>query len=301
MAARHWLFTYFKVDQPMVFPEWVTYAVYQREMAPTTNKEHYQGYLRLSRPQRPSALQKLWPGMHHERVRGTPQQCIDYCTKEDTRIEGPWHHGVFKSQQGRRTDLEDIKDCIKGGFTMKDVSRDYFSQWVRYHKAFDRYALMVSPKRNQPPEVYWYSGPAGSGKSRRAHEEAPDAYWKDLTKWWDNYNGIQSVIIDDFEPTDYFTYKTLLRLFDRYPMQVQTKGGYINFNPPKIIVTSTYPPDFYYPEYDQQLARRITRHACTQIEEHQLPQAPAVLQVPIPPKTVLSGQDSPKAEKGNQC
>ena len=37
---------------------------------------------------------------------------MGYCSKEETRVDGPWEFGVDK-QPGQRTDLEEIGQLIK--------------------------------------------------------------------------------------------------------------------------------------------------------------------------------------------
>jgi len=120
------------------------------------------------------------------------------------------------------------------------------------------------PVRQEKTIVHWYYGPTGTGKSREAYriaEAASTYYVKDPTnKWWDGYDQQDVVIIDDYR-RDFATFATLLRLFDRYAMSVEYKGGTIQFNSKMIIVTSPKDPKQTWEgrsdEDIQQLMRRI--------------------------------------------
>ena len=69
--------------------------VYQDEIAPTTGRLHAQCYLEFTGAQYFTKV-KSWfatnghQGVHLEPAMGTPAQCVEYCTKEDTRKDGPW-------------------------------------------------------------------------------------------------------------------------------------------------------------------------------------------------------------------
>ena len=54
------------------------------------------------------------------------------------------------------------------------------------------------------------------------------------SKWWDNYAQEDVVIID--ESYGWLPYCEMLRLLDRYPCQVETKGGSVNFAPTEKII-----------------------------------------------------------------
>lgn len=102
--------------------------------------------------------------------------------------------------------------------------------------------LLYSRKRDFKTEVFWYHGSTGGGKSRRAAEENPGAYWKNpTTKWWDGYQQEDCVIIDDYR-RDFCTFAELLRLFDRYPLTVESKGGSTQFYSRKIVITTPRDP-----------------------------------------------------------
>lgn len=69
--------------------------VYQDETAPTTGRLHAQCYLEFASAQYFRVVKRWFASFGHQSVHlepavGTPAQCYDYCTKEDTRKDGPW-------------------------------------------------------------------------------------------------------------------------------------------------------------------------------------------------------------------
>lgn len=93
--SSRWQFTAYQ-DQWALFeamPPGIAEWGWQREICPETNREHYQGFLRLAQQQRFAWLAKLLPGVHLEVARNW-QALIAYCKKEDTRVSGtqPVHH-----------------------------------------------------------------------------------------------------------------------------------------------------------------------------------------------------------------
>lgn len=110
--------------------------------------------------------------------------------------------------------------------------------------------------------MYWYYGSTGTGKTRAASGADPDAYWKNPAhKWWDGYQGESTIIIDDYR-ADFCKFSELLRLFDRYPYQVEVKGGTRQFLARKIYVTTPKSPALTWESRTEedlaQLLRRIT-------------------------------------------
>ena len=119
---------------------------------------------------------------------------------------------------------------------MVDVADEHFEVWVKYHKAFEKYKRLQTKPRNWAMDVRVYWGDAGTGKTRRAFEEFPNAYIKPHGKWWDDYDGQECVILDDFY--GWLPWSFMLQLLDRYPLQVETKGGSVQFTSKVIIITS---------------------------------------------------------------
>lgn len=105
-TARHWAFTSFK-DTIQPDETKLRYLVYQREVAPDTKKEHWQGYLSLNSPARMTGVKTIIgdPACHLEIAKGTAEQNKAYCTKLESRKEGtePYEFGKISEQgQGAR-------------------------------------------------------------------------------------------------------------------------------------------------------------------------------------------------------
>lgn len=125
-------------------------------------------------------------------------------------------------------------------------------------------------QRQNCPEVRWYYGPTGTGKTRTAIEEAEKEfgkYWKShaTADWFDGYRGEEGVILDDIRSSTW-PFQQLLQITDRYYLSLPIKGGFIRWNPKIIWITAPRGPEEIYYNYQQQqpydgieqLLRRIT-------------------------------------------
>ena len=103
--------------------------------------------------------------------------------------------------------------------------------------AFDH---QKTPEGIEKLDFHWWWGASGSGKSRTAREENPDADLKCINKWWGNYEGKGCVIIDEWEPCRECLAAHLHRWCDHHPFSAEYKGGTMKLRPKKIILTSNY-------------------------------------------------------------
>ncbi len=77
-------------------------------------------------------------------------------------------------------------------------------------------------------------------------------------KWFDTYSNHPDVIFDDMDSEDKPSRAMFLRLFDRYSMTVPVKGGFVNWAPRRVFITSNIEPANLY-NNDPAVLRRITQ------------------------------------------
>jgi len=160
---------------------------------------------------------------------------------------------------GKRNDLAATRALVHATGSMRAVAAEATSfQALRGAELLLKYD---EPRRDWKPLVRWYWGATGTGKTRRAMEEAGADRWVSgrSLQWWDGYDGHANVIIDDFRG-DFCPFHTLLRYLDRYECRVEVKGGSRQLLARNIWITSCLPPEKAYPgcsERVDQLLRRI--------------------------------------------
>lgn len=260
--SRAWIFTInnpTESDLPTL--EWkdARYVVYQKEQG-AEGTSHYQGYVQFTGQKRLSALRKLNGRAHWEPRRGSHEQAREYCMKEEGRLEQPVELGTPVTQ-GSRTDVAQLHEMAMNlKMPIIEIASEVTETYYRYHKAVDRVRALAVPQRSWKTEIHWYWGPTGTGKSHKAFSEAQDPYVHNMSngKWFCGYEGQEDVIFDDMRK-DTFKYHELLRLFDKYQMKVEIKGGMTNWCPKRIFVTTCSPPEQMYDTREdlQQLLRRI--------------------------------------------
>ncbi|AEL87792.1 putative replication-associated protein [Bat faeces associated cyclovirus 4] len=247
------------------------YGIVGKEIAPTTGTLHLQGFCNLQKPMRFSTIkQRLDNRIHLEKANGSDEENQKYCSKS-----GDFFEEGSPGFPGRRTDLESLVSSIKNRevTTLKGVAEMHGACFIKYHRGIQAYMQQMVPiqPRDFKTEVYFYWGPPGTGKSRRAAEEArtrfpnnPDTgrdevYYKPRGLWWDGYEQQKAVVIDDFY--GWIKYDEMLKICDRYPYKVQIKGGFQEFKAEAIWITSNVSIDLLYrfTGYDPAaLQRRMT-------------------------------------------
>ncbi len=241
----------------------ITYAVFQLEECPTTKKPHLQMYIELAKQQSLRQIKKIFNDntIHIDSRKGTQKQAIAYCSKEDTRIEEPVFLGVPKTQ-GKRTDLDSIKEAVKNGEKLIDIIDNIESINFQKIRVAQILKTIYSQQRTEKPTVIWIYGKTGTGKTRWVYENHNDIYTKPNNKWWDGYEQQETILIDDYRK-DFCKFHELLTLTDRYPTKREIKGGTIEINSKYIIFTAPHSPrqmwDGRTDEALNQLIRRIDK------------------------------------------
>lgn len=198
---------------------------------------HIQGYARWGTVKSFDQIKKmLGERCHLESARGSPQQNVDYCSKESVLFElGE------RPKMGRRSDLAAVRGVLEDTGRIRDVVAVATSvQSIRCAEILVKY---VERTRDWQPEVFWFWGPTGSGKTRTAFAAAVDPWVSaGSLRWFCGYDAHEDVILDDFR-AEHCSFTFLLRLLDRYAFRVETKGGSRQFLAKRVWITSPYAPD----------------------------------------------------------
>lgn len=221
------------------------FQVWGKEVCPTTQRVHWQGYIYFANPRVERAVRRLLAPHHVEIARGTVQQNVDYCTKDGnaTTIGD-------QPSQGARTDLKALRDKIMNGTSVEELLCDdpyLFHTYGRTLLALeDVYAAKL--RRTQMTQGTWIHGPTGVGKSHRAWQIAGDRSvyeWVPDNGWWDGYTGQDVVIMNEFRGQ--VPYNELLSLVDKWPYSVRRRNRKPRaFTSTLVIITCSMPPDECY-------------------------------------------------------
>lgn len=244
----------------------------QLESGHETHHEHYQLYVEAKNAIRGSSLSNAFNDAHVEHRRGTKLDAFLYCTKDDTRVDGPYFHGIDAASvaaggQGKRNDLEAVRDLVKDGMTYKDLllNGDGSVQQVLAHHAHYVQDLVAAYQselgsKERDVRVSYVHGSPGVGKTSTVLDMCSDAYRvKSYEHPFDSYDGQSTLILDEF--TGQIEFHELMNMLDRYPYECPAR--YYNRWAlwTRVIIISNLPPmkDALYPAVDSKKWPGFTR------------------------------------------
>lgn len=271
--SKYWCFTLnnYTDEEENSLQSWLAessdYATYGYEIG-EEGTPHLQGYFELHSKKRFTAVKSSLRSsglerVHLERRRGTAQEASDYCHKESNK-PGFFYGTISKSSQGKRNDLAALREDLLAKKPLLDIAQDHFGAFIRYQRGINAFRSVIADKRMWEMEVTVFWGKTGTGKTRRVFEEVgtKPLYCHPGGPWFDGYDGEEDVLFDEFSGSS-FALPYLLRLLDRYPMQVPIKGGFVSFVPRRIWITANYAPEEWFTnakaEHQAALMRRLTK------------------------------------------
>nr|QNJ57236.1 replication protein [Cressdnaviricota sp.] len=296
--ATRWCFTINNpaFDLPFVdVHQRISFLIYQKEVG-ENGTPHIQGYLETSGPRmRRSWLVSNVPwlaGAHIDVARGTAQQNIIYCTKDETRIEGPFRFGLEPAVPpgaGHRSDLHEVMDLIRGGASNYDLFVSHpsvmarYATWVSSFRAtYLESLVVVSPLTARPGwqmdldtlingvvsrrKVVWvWSTTGDEGKSYYANHYDPKiSHVLTGGKHADIYYTLSQIIhskkvifFDYGRSGGEMAYPVIEKLKDGMFTSTKYESRTIRFNPVHVIVMANHPPDTTKLSLDRWDIRRI--------------------------------------------
>ncbi|QMW68671.1 replication-associated protein [Crucivirus-133] len=264
----------------------VKYIVMGFEKGEEEETPHIQGYMDFTNGRYVGGLKKLQKQTHWEPRGGSWLDASNYCKKgTQSKKEFDLSHekgenfgagAIFyeygtPNEQGKRYDIEDMKASLTKDCKIRNVINTVTNvQQIKFAESYIKY---MEKKRTWAPIVIWRYGATSTGKSETSHSdflELSNGNSEDIyhlgsgLKWWDGYDAHTYVMIDEFRGS-HGKYSDLLRLLDKYPYQIETKGGSRQMLATHIYITSCYHPYEVYKvgekmnESANQLVRRCTK------------------------------------------
>lgn len=263
----------------------VRYCTWQLELG-SQGTRHLQGWIVFKNRVRRTVIQQSSPLLRRAYTdvqRGSNRQAYDYARKSATRHGGPWEFGQcpdLDAPTGRAlsglpsndgpTGWDTVRERILSGDRPMGLLRD---GRIRSNGIWQLANILWIDELRRATEqrgtcdITVFTGPTGTGKSSAIWNlvttEGNHAFNWVLTadtKWWDGYNMEPVVIMDDFEGEKQVHFRRLLNIWDRYPTEVEIKGGFRPLKANKFYVSSNLPPSSWYPGQADltPLYRRIT-------------------------------------------
>lgn len=217
------------------------YIWYCYELAPTTNHPHFHVFVYYEHPKTFSAVCKDFPDANVQISLGGIAGAKGYC--EDDK----WYQrGIQPMSQEEKGQSEVIRWAeARAAAVAGDFSSIPDDLYTRYQSSYKRMR-----REDQPPPTdlatqdhygVWIWGPPGTGKSHKARHEYGEVYLKDLNKWWDDYSGQASILIDEYAPEhSQYLSAFMKKWVDKWKFSAEVKGGRLTIRPQLIIVTSNY-------------------------------------------------------------
>lgn len=221
---------------------------------------HYQGYAEFFDQLTSKQIHKMngWSRTALFMKKGTQQQAIDYCKKEDTRLE-MWEEFGEKAPNGiktnKQTSLTWVVQDIQKGTTIKEIANLHGETFVKHHSGLTALSSIMAPERTEKSIGWIFYGEPNTGKSYMANSMFPNSYHlaesSGNSYWFDGYDQGQNIIIDDFY--GWLPMSFLLKFVDAYSQRLPIKGGFVQNTAQNIIFLSNCGPEQWYKKHFEKI------------------------------------------------
>lgn len=190
----------------------------------------------------------------------TREQARDYCKKD-----GDWQeYGTWIKGQGARSDIDAaLLGIVHGEVKVSDFKEEDPWLYCRYKngiEALGAHAVKKKSKKWRNVEVILITGPTGSGKTSMAAKEAQYRIQGTQLAWWQDYDGEECILIDEYSNDVKIT--EMLSLLDGYQLRLNVKGSHTYANWNKVYITTNLKVEQLHSEareaHRDALFRRIT-------------------------------------------
>ena len=291
-CAKNWAFTW---NNPSLSgEEWsdlisnaagIELAVFQKEVG-ENGTPHFQGYVEMKKKGYHTAVRAALGGFGVclFNAKSGRKKNFAYCTKDDTRVAGPWFINCTaadggKATQGKRTDLDAFAlVCLEEGGVTERVAEEFPGhavQFLKHGETLVKHLKLIRAKeadrahwkemwdRRQrgedisqigmrPREVEILFGPTAVGKTTEVFMTVFGRDDESLfekagnTKWWCGYDGERNVLIDEFKGDSFGRIEEMNNMINSGTKIVETKGGSTVLQAERIFITSNSHPSHWW-------------------------------------------------------
>lgn len=218
-------------------------------------KEHAHIYVFFTKPVRLSSKSTF--GCHLAKARGDSKQNYTYICD---------HHPDLLYEEGTLPDNDGDEDPKTWEKYVQNLNKGIVDEDSMYYARFQAFSdRKIVKYRKQHDGTYegdlkdkniWLYGPRLTGKSYCAHMDGK-YYDKDFSKWFDNYNGEKTIVLEEMSPDQREMASLIKKWTDKYGFQGQIKGGY-TYIPCNCywIVTSNYTIEQCFNKVDAEAIKR---------------------------------------------
>lgn len=251
--SARWCFTWNNPpsEQPWTScPSGVRLLAYQVERGAEGTK-HIQGYIAFSSARTFSSVKRFLGSdtIHVEIAQSNEQKCVDYCTKEDTRVSGPYIYGEL-AKPGQRTELQEAAAVLLRSGKLSEVDPALL---LKYPNGCKLLASRYVPPLREPIPIITIIGPTDIGKTfqfffgnMRIEDHFPyRPVYGNSGLWGDGYTDQPVFCFDEFKGQ--LPLSKLLPMLDYYPSQIEIKGGVTPARWRCVVILSNHHPNEWYP------------------------------------------------------
>ena len=226
-------------DDVMSCLEKASFFVFQLEEGKENGYQHFQCFAQWDSPTRFSSIRKAFMSRGWTIQYVMPRQfsvasCLAYCSKEDSRVEGPWTRGEAQlPATDEKTLILEAENQLAEGLTTVDSlilnpeTRPAVRRHLTYFRAIEEAAMRShwsKTDRHVTAHLMW--GPPRTGKSwSLTHERFDYDRVYRVTDWvhpWDSYQSQPILILDEFDP-DQVDFHILCQILEGYPMELSAR------------------------------------------------------------------------------
>ena len=184
---------------------------------------------------------------HVEPMKGLFKHNVTYCTK-DNDFEEYGKRPMDQAEKGAAGKAQQeekwkrIDELAKKG-EWETLANEFPREHIVHLRNLRmRHQLAIDSKEDAKDVTgIWFYGESGAGKSHRARHYSEKFYIKGINKWWDGYEGEDTVIIEDVSDKHEFLGDSLKIWADKWAYTAEVKGASLRkIRPGTLIITSQY-------------------------------------------------------------